>query len=105
MTSSPRLFAVTVALAADGSCADLLAMASVLHRRAVDVLEAELGRPAHGRRVFSATFAATPQQAATVLRTFENRVDVVDASLFEALDARAVPSLSPAPEPSAARSG
>ncbi|MET0929238.1 MAG: hypothetical protein ABWX74_06955 [Aeromicrobium sp.] len=88
-----QLFAVTVALTADGSRADLLSVASVLHRRGVEVVEAELGRPAHGRRVFSATFAATPQQAATVLRTFEGLVDVVDASLFEALDARVVHEL------------
>ena len=105
-TQTPiRLFAVTVALAADGARADLLSAASVLNRRSVDVIEAELGRPAHGRRVFSATFAATPQQAATVLRTFENMVDVVDASLFEALDARAVPSLGPERERSAASTG
>ncbi|MET0930841.1 MAG: hypothetical protein ABWX74_15075, partial [Aeromicrobium sp.] len=83
----------TVALTADGSCADLLSVASVLHRRGVGVVEAELGRPAHRRRVVSAAFAAPPQQAATVRRTFEGLVDVVDVSLFEALDARAVHEL------------
>lgn len=89
-----RLFVVTVALTATGARADLLTMASVLHRRGVDVVEAELSRPAHDRRVFSAMFAATSQQASTVGRTFEGLVDVVDVSLFEAMDARTVPALS-----------
>jgi hypothetical protein len=92
--TSPELFAVTVAMTADGARADLLSMASVLHRRGVDVVEAEFGRAMHGRRVFSATFAATPQQASTVLKTFENLIDVVDASLFAALDARSIPEFS-----------
>ena len=84
----PRLFVVTIAVDAAGPRSDLLAMASVLHRRGVEVVEAELAREAHERRVFSATFRATPRAAATVLRSFENLVDVVDAALFEALDAR-----------------
>ena len=88
-----RLFVVTVALVADGARADLMGMASVLHRRGVDVVEAELGRPVHQRRVFSATFRASPEQASTVLRTFEGLVDVVDATLFEALDARTIHAL------------
>lgn len=87
MTAS-RLFVITVALTASGARADLMSMASVLHRRGVEVVEAELGRTVHDRRVFSATFAAAPRQASTVLRTFENIVDVVDASLFEAHDLR-----------------
>ncbi len=85
-----RLFVVTVALVADGDRADLLAMASVLHRRGVEVVEADMSRPSHGRRVFSSTFRAERHHAETVLRTFESVVDVVDASLFEALDARAI---------------
>jgi hypothetical protein len=84
-----RLYVVTVAVTTDGARSGLLGLASVLHRRGVDVLEAELARPSHGRRVFNATFGATPQRAATVLRTYENLVDVVDAALFEALDIRA----------------
>lgn len=85
-----RLFVVTLAVLADGDRADLLAMASVLHRRGVDVVEAEMSRPSHGRRVFSSTFRAERHHAETVLKTFENLIDVVDASLFEALDARAI---------------
>lgn len=83
-----RLYAVTVATFADGSRADLLTMASVLHRRGVDVVEADMARPSYGRRVFSATFSADARLANTVLRSFENLVDVVDASLFEAFDCR-----------------
>lgn len=86
--TSASLFAITVALDPEGSRSDLLAFASVLHRRGVDVLEAELTRPSNGRRVFHATFKATPAHATTVLRTFENLVDVLDAVLFEAFDAR-----------------
>ncbi|TXL60741.1 hypothetical protein [Aeromicrobium terrae] len=82
------LFVVTVAMAADGSRADLLQMAAILNRRGADVVEAELSRPAHGRRVFSATFSSSRIQAETVLRSIEGLVDVVDAALFSALDAR-----------------
>ncbi len=92
--TTPRLFAVTVALTADGARADLMAMAAVLHRRGVEVVEAEFGRPSHSRRVFSATFVATSQQAWTVQKTYEGLVDVVDTSLFEALDARSIHELS-----------
>lgn len=83
-----RPFVVTVALTADGARSDLLALATVLHQRAVDVIEADFSRPAHGRRVFSATFHATSQQARTLHKSFENLIDVIDAALFEALDAR-----------------
>jgi hypothetical protein len=82
------LFALTVALVPDGARADLLGLASVLHRRGVDVVEAELSRPAHGRRVFSATFRSSPRQADTVLRTMQGLIDVLDATLFQAFDAR-----------------
>ena len=88
MTSASSLYAVSVAAQSDGSRSDLLSMAAVLHRRGVEVVDAEYPRRSNGRRVFSATFRATPSQATTVLRSFENLVDVVDAVLFEALDAR-----------------
>ncbi len=87
-TPSTSLFVVTVAMTSGGARADLLQMASTLHRRGAEVVEAELSKPAHGRRVFSATFRATPRQAQTVLRSMEGLVDVVDAGLFEALDMR-----------------
>lgn len=93
--TSASLFAITLALDPEGSRSDLLALASVLHRRGVDVLEAELARPTNGRRVFHATFKAKPAHANTVLRTFENLVDVLDAVLFEAFDARQPDGPSP----------
>jgi hypothetical protein len=86
--ADPRFYVVTVAMWAGGARSNLLSMASVLHRRGVEVVEAEMARPAHDRQVFSATFSADARQAETVLRTFENLVDVTDASLFEALDSR-----------------
>lgn len=85
------LFVVTVALVPGGARADLLAMASALHRRGVEVIEAELSRPGRDRRVFSATFRSTDRQAETVLRSLEGLVDVVDATLYAALDIRGVP--------------
>lgn len=88
MTEYAGLFAVTVAVASEGARSDLLAMASVLHRRGVKVVEAELTKPAHGRRIFNATFDATPARAETVLKSFQNMVDVLDAALFAAVDAR-----------------
>jgi hypothetical protein len=87
-SASTSLFVVTVAMVPGGARADLLQMASTLHRRGAEVVEAELSKPAHGRRVFSATFRATPRQAETVLRSLAGLVDVVDAGLFEALDMR-----------------
>ena len=86
MTEYTGLFAVTVAVASEGSRSDLLAMASVLHRRGVKVVEAELTKPAHGRRIFN----ATPAQAEMVLKSFQNMIDVLDAALFEAVDARGI---------------
>jgi len=82
------LFVLTVALVPGGARADLLGLASVLHRRGVDVVEAELARPAHERRIFSATFRSTTRQAETVLRSMQGLVDVLDATLFQALDTR-----------------
>lgn len=87
---SERAYVVTVALAAAGERATLLGMASLLQRRGTDVVEAELSRPALGRRVFSATFIAEPARAVTVLHSFEGLVDVIDASLYEAFDTRHV---------------
>jgi len=83
-----QLFAVAVKMTADGARADLMGMASVLHRRGIDVLEAELTRPTCGLRMFTALFFSSPQQASTVLRTLESLVDVLDASLLEVSDAR-----------------
>src|SRR3954471_14487719 len=91
-----QTFVVTVALSATGERAGLLAMASTLHRRGVVVVEADLSKPLHGRRVFSATFAAEPAMAVTVLHSFENLIDVVDASLYQALDTRQVDVRPPA---------
>ena len=90
MKDDQGLFVVTVAMTVDGSRSDLLSMASVLHRRGVSVVEAELSRPAHERRVFSATFNATERQADTVSKSFANLIDVVDVALFRALDAREI---------------
>ena len=89
-SSLESLFVVTVAMVPGGARADLLSMASVLHRRDVEIVEAELSRPGHDRRVFSATFRSTARQAETVLRTLEGLVDVVDATLYAALDVRGV---------------
>lgn len=90
MSEPQSLFAVAVVVASEGSRSDLLAMASVLHRRGVGVVEAELAKPVRGRRIFNATFSATSAQAETVLKSFQNIVDVLDAALFEALDAREI---------------
>ena len=104
MNDAPEpLFVLTVALVPDGARADLLGLASVLHRRGVDVVEAELSRPAHGRRVFSTTFRSTTRRAETVLRSMEGLVDVLDATLFQAFDARDAPAPSRVPVVSTGR--
>lgn len=79
--SGVRMYVVTVVLAADGRRSDLLAMAATLSRRRVAVLEAKLARPLDGRRVFTATFQASPARARLVLRTFQNHVDTLDTYL------------------------
>jgi transcription termination factor Rho len=101
-TSTESLFVLTVAMVPGGARADLLGLASVLHRRGVDVVEAELSRPAHERRVFSATFRSTTRQAETVLRSMQGLVDVLDATLFQAFDNR---SATPHPRISVATTG
>lgn len=83
-----RPFIVTAVLTEGGGSADLLSMASVLHRRGVDVIEAALTRPSNGRRQFHATFLADPRMASTVCATFKNKVGVLEAVLFDALDLR-----------------
>ncbi|WP_116951906.1 hypothetical protein [Jiangella endophytica] len=68
--------------------AALLALVSTLHRRGVDVLEADLSRPAGGRRVFNATIAATPRQASSVEASLGQLIDVVEVVACKAIDAR-----------------
>lgn len=73
----PSLFSVAVALhSRDRST--LLALASVLHRRAVDVLDAQLTWVTEDTRAFEATISGTARQAATVERTMRNLVFVTD---------------------------
>ncbi len=59
----------------------LLALASVLHRRGVDVLDARLTAPVAGSRAFEATILATARQAATVEATLRGLVPVTDVHL------------------------
>jgi len=51
--SEQRRFVVTATMTAHGGRVTLLAMASVLHRRGVEVVEADIGRPARSVRVFT----------------------------------------------------
>lgn len=79
-------YSLTVTIAADGDHSSLLAMASVLHRRRVEVVDATITRPAQGHRFFRATILATARQANLVLRSMENVVNVLHAALFEAFE-------------------
>ncbi|GAA1526649.1 hypothetical protein [Nocardioides humi] len=65
----------------DADRALLLSLASVLHRRGVDVLAADLKPPEHGRRQFCAVVVATTAQARTLRQTLSNRIDVVSVDL------------------------
>jgi hypothetical protein len=58
-----------------------LALVSVLHRRGVEVVAAEL-RPGNAGLAFTVTFLATPVQARTVLASLRNLIDVMDAKLL-----------------------
>ena len=90
-----RTYVVTVAMTADGARSDLLAMAAVLSRRHVAVLEATLARPLKGRRVFTATFQASPTRAQSLLRTFQSQVDTVDARLVATTEQVGADATSP----------
>jgi hypothetical protein len=87
MTEPRTLFAIRAVMTTDSSRSDLLSLASVLHRRGAEVIEAALSPALNGRRVFAATFDATSPQAATVLRSVENLINVIDVSLVDARDA------------------
>jgi hypothetical protein len=95
MTGSGTYF-VSVALVS-GDRAGLLSLASMLHRRGIDVLEAEFSRPSAGRRVFNATVAATPRQASTLEASLRNLIDVVGVFTCEALDTPREPRKGSAP--------
>jgi hypothetical protein len=88
MTEPHRLFAITAVMMTDSSRSDLLSMACVLHRRGAEVIAAELSPVLNGRRLFTATFGATTQQAFTVRRSVENLINVIDVSLGDAQDAQ-----------------
>lgn len=81
MTES-QSFVLSGAMAVTNDHGALLVIASALHRRGVDVTEAELRRPRDGVRRFDVTFRATPSRAEAVLRTVENLVDVLEAALW-----------------------
>lgn len=59
----------------------LLSLVSMLHRRGVDVVEAELHAVTDHHAWFAATFLATPSHATTVVASLRNLVDVLDAEL------------------------
>ena len=80
-----RPYSVAVVLA-DGDGSALLSVVSALHRRGVEVLDAELTRSAAGRRSFTATFVATCRQARTVEGSLRNLVHVIRAEVSEAAD-------------------
>lgn len=58
----------------------LLSLVSTLHRRAVDVVSAELDT-ASGAPVFTVVFVAPEERAATVRASMNNLVEVLDAQL------------------------
>jgi hypothetical protein len=78
---------VTVTLA-QRDRSTFLSLVSMLHRRGVDVLEAELHTATDA--YFTATFLATPAHAMTVVASLRNLIDVMDAELTGA--PRLVPS-------------
>jgi hypothetical protein len=82
-----RQHAVRVALPEQNSTSTLLSLVSVLHRRAIEVGQAELSPASHGRRTFTATFTATDRQAATVLASLDNLIGVLEVVLGEATEA------------------
>lgn len=91
--SGARLYAVTVALRDQDSTHALLSLVSVLHRRAVQLGQADLSPASQGRRTFNATFTATDQQAATVRASLDNLVEALEVILAEATESSHIPTL------------
>jgi hypothetical protein len=84
-----------VAVSVDGGDhSTLLALASALHRRGVDVLSAQLSWPIAGRRSFEATIRATPRAARTVEGTLRNLIRVTHVSMARCGDRALQESLS-----------
>lgn len=75
-----ELHALEVKLARGGS-AVLLALASTLHRRGVEVTEATFGFGASHDRRFAVRFWATRRQTATITASIRNLIDVLDVQL------------------------
>lgn len=78
-----RLYVVTVSLTALDDRAVLLSLVSVLHRRAVHPCRAELSAGTREHPEFTATFAATARQAATLEASLSNLIHVRNVSLEE----------------------
>lgn len=64
--------------------ATLLALVSTLHRRGVEVIDAQLGSDRQAQPFFTVTFLATSSQARTLTASLSNRIDVLDAELVPA---------------------
>ncbi|MET0456515.1 MAG: hypothetical protein ABW137_32145 [Mycobacterium sp.] len=75
------LYVLEVTLIGDDGRSPLLAAASVLHRRGIDVVEATLTTDRLAGYRFTATFRCRPAQARTVQHTFGNRADTQDVTL------------------------
>lgn len=95
--SDQPLFSLTVTMTGDTTRTGLLSLASVLHRRAVDVLEVDLRRPVDGQRTFTSTVSAGRQRMNTLVATLLNEVDVLTADYIELLDFRQVVESAPIP--------
>ncbi|MGE0776975.1 hypothetical protein [Mycolicibacterium sp.] len=79
---------MTMASTTTGS--GLSAVAAVLHRRGVDVIDASLSRAVDGRRRFSVSVAADSVRAHTLAATFQNLIDVIDVSIVDPAGPREV---------------
>ena len=74
-------YSVVVELSGDDRSI-LLALASALHRRGVDVVDARLAMSGEDHRRFEATIVATARQAGTVEATLMNLVHVTRARVI-----------------------
>lgn len=93
MVTDPT-FLVTVTVYADASRPPLLSIASILHRRHVTVLDAELRRAEGLAQKFIATVAASTERMETLARSLSREIDVLSvdyAELPHLRDTSAVP--------------
>jgi len=85
MSGDPT-YSVTVTVHADSRRPPLLSIGSILHRRHITVLEAELRRPVGSAQTFSATVVTSARRMTTLAHSLLREIEVLSVDYVELLD-------------------